>query len=139
MKQRLHTLDLQAKVSLVLVAVIVPTFLIVTIAENKFNQPLLEDEMRQIGITTAKTLANEITGLRLYSLPNPGPTIERRLQELLYLQPNIARMDVILKDLNTGEVKAVASNVEEEEPVKYLGPYPLLDQSTTETTVDESG
>src|ERR1700733_719434 len=96
-KLRRH-LDLQAKVSLVLVAVILPTFLIVTVAENKITEPILEDEIRQVGITSGKTLATEIVSSRLLQLPNPTPVIESRLQEILYSQPNIMRIDVVAKD-----------------------------------------
>ena len=47
-------LDLQAKISLLLVLVILPTFVIVTIAQNKLTQPILEDEVRQIGVTSLR-------------------------------------------------------------------------------------
>ncbi|MGZ3709673.1 MAG: hypothetical protein ACXVBC_12205, partial [Bdellovibrionota bacterium] len=103
----LRQLNLQAKVILVLIAVILPTFLIVTVAENKFTQPLLEEEIRQLGITTGKTLAAEIVSGRMLQLPNPTLAIERSLQELLYSQPNITRVDVIAKDPVSGALKNI--------------------------------
>src|SRR5687767_6645654 len=106
-------LDLQAKISLVLVGVIVPTFVVVTFAENQITQPLLEEEIKQIGVTSGKTLAAEIVSQRLFSLPNPEPAIENYLQEFLYSHPHIVRMDVIRKDPVTGEAKLIASNIEE--------------------------
>ena len=131
-------LDLQAKISIVLVGVILPTFLIVTLAQFKFTRPLLEEELLQVGITAGKTLAAEIIGARLLTLPNPTPAVERRLQELLYTQPNIVRMDVIIKDPITGLPKLIASNVEEE-PGAPPPAYSLVDTVTTEGVVDDMG
>jgi signal transduction histidine kinase len=136
-KLRRH-LDLQAKVSLVLVAVIVPTFLIVTVAENKITQPILEDEIRQVGITSGKTLATEIVSARLLQMPNPTPAIEARLQEILYSQPNIVRIDVIAKDPVTGALKNVASNIEED-PSSPQTPFGLVESVTSEYRDDEAG
>src|SRR3712207_3211937 len=112
--RRIRRLDLQAKISLVLVAVILPTFLFVTIAENKLTQPLLADEMKQIGITTGKTLAAEIVSRRLLNRPDASAQIERHLQEILYFQPNIVRMDVLIKDPTTSRPKLIASNIEDD-------------------------
>src|SRR3954452_16485947 len=113
MKRLSRHLDLQAKISLVLVGVILPTFLIVTIAENKFTLPILEDEVRQIGINSGKTLAAEIDSARLLSLSNPTPVIENSLQEIIYSQPDIVRIDVFTKDPSTGLINTVGSNIEE--------------------------
>jgi signal transduction histidine kinase len=136
-KLRRH-LDLQAKISLVLVAVILPTFLIVTIAENKFTQPILEDEIRQVGITSGKTLAAEIVSARLLQMPNPTPAIESRMQELLFSQPNIIRIDVVAKEPVTGVVRTVASNIEED-PGSPQPVFTLVESVTSEYKTDESG
>lgn len=136
-KLRRH-LDLQAKVSLVLVAVILPTFLIVTVAENKITEPILEDEIRQVGITSGKTLATEIVSSRLLQLPNPTPVIESRLQEILYSQPSILRIDVVAKDAVTGLVKTVASNIEED-PGTPPPAFNLAESVTSEYKNDDSG
>lgn len=134
----MKSLDLQAKISLVLGGVILPTFLIVTVAENKITRPILEDEMRQIGITAGKSLAAEVAAQRLMQLPNPTPRIEERVQELLYTQPNIVRMDVIAKDAITGLPRTVASNIEED-PAAPSPPFPLVDTLTTDYRADELG
>jgi len=131
-------LDLQAKVSLVLVAVILPTFLIVTVAENKVTEPILEDEIRQVGITSGKTLATEIVSARLLQLPNPTPVIESHLQEILYSQPSIVRIDVVAKDAVTGIVKTIASNIEED-PGTPPPTFNLVESVTSEYKNDESG
>ncbi len=132
-------LDLQAKISLVLVAVILPTFLIVTVAENKFTQPILEEEMRQVGITSGKTLAAEIVSARLLSLPNPTPAVESSLQEFLYSQPNITRIDVFSRDPAVpGRLRVVASNVEED-PLVMAQPPIAVEAVTSEFRTDEGG
>jgi signal transduction histidine kinase len=100
--------------------------------------PILEEEIRQIGIHSGKTLAAEIMSGRMLSLPNPGHAIENSLQEVLYTQPDIARIDVIVKDSLTGALKLVATNIDEEpgaSPVSLV----LVDAVTSEYKVDESG
>jgi len=136
-KLNLH-LDLQAKISLVLVAVILPTFLIVTVAENKFTLPILEEEIRQIGINSAKALAAEIDSARMLSRSDPTSAIENSLQEILYTQPNIVRIDVIAKDPVTGNIKNVASNIEEDPSVVPAG-FTMVEAVTSEFKTDGSG
>jgi signal transduction histidine kinase len=131
-------LDLQAKISLLLVLVILPTFLIVTIAQNKLTQPILEDEVRQIGVTSAKTLATEILGAKLYMLPLPGPTIELRMQDVLATQPAITRIDVALADSVSGALKTVASNIEED-PLNPQPAPPMVDSVVTERRKNDTG
>ena len=136
MRLKKRHLDLQAKIIIVLIAVVVPTFLIVTIAENKVTQPILSEEMKQIGITSAKTLASEIASHRLLSLPNAASTIESKIQEFLYSQPNILRVDVIIRDHN-GEAKLLASNIEEEgQPADYH--FAFDDKIVSEYKKDET-
>ena len=114
LRQRLRALDIQAKISLILVSVILPTFLLMTVVENKLTQPILEEELKQMGITSAKNLAAEIVGQRLLEHSDPEPALEAFLQEFLYSQPNILRMDVLVRDQATGGTRLVASNVEED-------------------------
>lgn len=135
-------LDLQAKIVLVLVGVILPTFLLVTVAENKLTLPLLEDEVRQVSINRVQSLADYILDFRLFDLRGGKAAIEERieakLQELLYIQPSIVRMDVFLKNSAEKSVILVASNFE-------IGPDPTPDlasfgkQLVTERIQDETG
>lgn len=129
-------LDLQAKVTLVLLAVMLPTFLIVTVAQNSLTKPLLLEEMRQIGITSSKTLAAVIVSARLFTLKDPSVAIDRQIQEVAYAQPNIVRIDVAIKDPATGVAKTIASNVEEE-PGQSLPIIPLAETVTTEMKRDK--
>lgn len=114
----------------------VPTFVIVTLAENRFTRPILEDELRQVGITAAKSLASEIVTSRWLSLPNPTLTIERHIQEIIYTQPNILRIDVLVRD-PAGEVKIIASNVEEDPLTPPPGPNALTDVLISEYRIDQ--
>lgn len=138
MKGRKRHLDLQAKISLVLVAVIIPTFVIVTIAENKLTLPILEEEVRQLGVHTGKSLAAEIVGARLFTLTHPTPAIENALQEVLYSQPDIIRVDVALRNPATGAVFLVASNVDDD-PGTSPPVLALVDSVTSAYKLDESG
>lgn len=135
---KFRRLDLQAKIVLILFGVIPSTFAIVTLAQNKLTQPLLEEEFRQVGVTTAKTLAAEILSSRWLQLDRPTPVIENYIQSFLYAQPNIIRIDVIAKDPLTGVSKQVATNIEDD-PAMPLEMPPLVDQVVTEKKVDESG
>jgi signal transduction histidine kinase len=130
-------LNLQAKISLVLVAVILPTFLIVTIAQNKFTFPLLEGEIRQIGINAGKTLAAEILSGRWLARPNPAPVIENAIQEIIYSQPDIIRIDVMVKDSNTGNLKVLASNMDDD-PSSSFPSFVLPENITTEFKSEDS-
>jgi len=133
MKAFLRKLDLQAKISLVLVSVILPTFLIVTVAENKIALPILQEELRQLGINAAKTLAAEIDSSRLLTLARPTPVIENSLQDILSAQPDIVRIDVIARDPLTKAVKTIASNVEDDP----TAPPPMLAEAVSSEFRDD--
>ena len=111
-------LDLQAKVTLILVAVIVPTFLLVTVAANAITRPWLENEIKQLAVSVGQTLAVEVANSKWLQLPDPSPFVERRVQELIYQQPNIVRLEVYIPgDLSQGPyapIRLIASNVEED-------------------------
>ncbi len=131
-------LSLQAKISLVLVAVIVPTFVIVTLAENKLTLPILSEEIRQIGIHSGKTLAARIESGRLLSLPSPNSAIENVVQEILFAQPDLVRVDVLVRDPTNGGIKIIASNIEDD-PGTPLPVVSLIDTVLSEFKTDEGG
>jgi signal transduction histidine kinase len=133
---RLRHLDIQTKIILVLIGVIVPTFLVVTLLENKLAKPILEDEMRQIGISSAESLATKIVSNKWLSRPNMIPRIENEIQDLLYYQRAIVRMDVYAKDPPTGTLKLVTSNVEEEVGSVPV-PQEVVDKITSERLHDD--
>ncbi|MBU6374468.1 MAG: hypothetical protein KGQ59_00575 [Bdellovibrionales bacterium] len=111
---RSRKLDLQTKISLVLLAVIVPTFVVVTVAENAITGPLLESEMKQLGVSTAETLADEISDAGWLASPRARALIEGRMQEILYSQRNVASLQVFVPPETPGEKpRLLASSVEE--------------------------
>ncbi|MGK5086728.1 hypothetical protein WDW86_04165, partial [Bdellovibrionota bacterium FG-2] len=132
-----NRLDLKAKISLVLGLVILPTFLLVTVVENQLTHPLLSEDLRQIGINSAKTLAAEIVTSRLLSNPNPTPAIESRIQEVLFAQPNIVRIDVLVRDQITGLIHSVGSNFEADEAEAVPAVFPWTDVVSSEFRTDE--
>ncbi len=117
---RVRNLDLQAKVSLVLLAVIVPTFVVVTIAENAITRPLLENEMRQLGLSTGQTLADEIQDSRWLGSDQASQLIEGRMQEILYTQRNVALLRVFVAGETGERPRLLASSVEEPEDADAL-------------------
>ncbi len=131
-------MPLQVKIILVLVSVILPLFLLITIAENQLTKPLLSEEMKQIGITVGKSLASDILAQRELSASNPTLLIERNIQELLYFQPSIVRVDVFVKDPKTEAIKNIASNIDEDPSVSII-PVALTDITVCEFKRDESG
>jgi signal transduction histidine kinase len=130
-------MDLQAKIILVLIGVIVPTFLVGTYAENKLAKPILEDDIRLVGINAAKTLASEIASSRLLYRQDATQLIETRIQEIVYAQPSVYRMDVAAHDPITGQMRNIASNVEDE-PGSVTPPLPLVENITSDYKVDEN-
>ncbi len=91
-----------------LFAVILPTFLLVTVLENKLTQPILVEEMKQIGINAAKTLATEIVSRRLLA---DKTAVEGAIQEFLYAQPNVLRAEIVVPGKD-GKPTLLATNVE---------------------------
>ncbi|OFZ78297.1 MAG: hypothetical protein A2583_02495 [Bdellovibrionales bacterium RIFOXYD1_FULL_53_11] len=136
--KRIGRLDLRAKVIIILIAVILPTFLLVTLVQNKITRPILAEDMKQIGISTGKSLAAEIVTQRLFWLSKPGQAIESRIQEIVYSQPNIVRIDVAVRDFSGPAAKIIASNIEEDPaaPPQYV---PQVDSTMAVLKTDESG
>lgn len=134
--ERLRRLDIQTKIILVLIAVIVPTFLLVTVLENKLARPLFEAEIRQIGVNTAESLATKIESHNWLRHPQGYAFVEAEIQELIYLQPSIMRMDVFVPDLASGLYKLVASSVEQDEPIVTVPP---IEKVLTRQGEDDEG
>jgi signal transduction histidine kinase len=135
---RLRRLDIQTKIILVLVAVIIPTFIFVTIIENKVTRPILEDEMKQIGITTAETMVAKILSQKLLTQRNATFAVEREMQDLLYFQPSVIRMDVFTLDPVKGSLTLVGSNVEDD--LNLASPnFPSMERVQSELKKDEEG
>jgi signal transduction histidine kinase len=120
-------LDLQTKVVLILILVILPTYLVIIIIQNQLIRPLLEQDIRQLGITTADALAAEIVSNKIYLAKDPSKLIETRILDRLYYQPTIIRMDVFLRDGVGTDLKWMASSVDEDPST----PPPVVSLSDT--------
>jgi sensor histidine kinase regulating citrate/malate metabolism len=103
---------LQAKIILVLVAVILPTYLLVTVIQNKLIQPILEQELRQLGTTTGEALAGEISSNKLFYAKDAAKEIEKSILQRLYFQPSIVRMDVY--EMENAHLKFVVSSIDDD-------------------------
>jgi signal transduction histidine kinase len=111
---------------------------IVTLGQNKLTKPILEDDIRTVGINAGKALASDIMSSRLLNRPDTPKLIESRLQEMVYSQPHIFRIDVVLKDPATGDPQMVASNIEEEGGGQPPA-FPIVDSVTSDYRIDENG
>lgn len=131
---RLRRLDIQTKIILVLVAVIVPTFLLVTIMENKLAEPMLEGEMKQLGLTAAESLATKIESSHWLQRTDGARFIEDEIQEALYMQTSVIRMEVFARD--AAGIKLIASSVIDDEAMPLDA---LVDKPTASFREDEEG
>ncbi len=110
----MRSLDLQARVIAILLAVVVPIFLLLTPVQNQVLSPLLEDEIQSSGMVFIQSLANTIDSKKLLLSPDPTRAIEDRIQRALYSQPSALRVDVWLKDQKSDVLTNIASTVEED-------------------------
>ncbi len=137
LRERLRKLDLRAKISLALIAVLLPVFSLLAFSAHLFIRPTLLREIEQIGVSAGKTLATEIVAQKLLQKADREHLIESRVREFLYLQPNIRRIEVFAKDPATGKNLLVASSIEEDpEDVKFEAPE--VSKITTELKEDPS-
>lgn len=111
--KQLKSLDLQAKVLLILLAVTLPMSLLGSLVQSRLTAPLLNDEVKTLGLTFAQNLATQIDAGKLFSKSNITAAVEDRIQRLIYFQPSIARVDVFIA--SQGAVSLIASSVEEDE------------------------
>ena len=135
--KRIRALDLQAKVILILVAVIFPISLLLGVIQSRVMAPILNEEIRQVGLSFAQNLSSQIESRKLLSKPNANALIEDQIQRMIYAQPSVIRVDVIRRDPKVGRLAYLASSIEEEE-----GAVPpiaaLTDKITVELTKEDS-
>ncbi len=124
LNHRIRRLDLQAKVLLILIAVILPIFFGVTLAVNQWTRPVLEQEIVQSALTAGKAIVKEISSRRLVPLDAHNRPIERLLQETLYSQPNLLRLDLIRAEFPLAAGQVIASTVEEDPSSALAFPVP---------------
>jgi signal transduction histidine kinase len=128
--KRFRTLDLQGKVILILIAVIFPVSILLGIAQTRVMEPVLSEDIRQVGMSLAQNFASQIQTQRLLLKPNAGALIEDRIQQLTYTQPSILRIDVIRKRIDNS-IYYLASNIEDQEltvpPTEMWRDYPTAE------------
>jgi signal transduction histidine kinase len=120
--ERVRALDLQSKIVLVLVLVIVPIFVLVTLAQYQLARPVLEEEWKQLGISTGERIALKIVSNRWLQRPDSSKLVEAEILAEIYRQPSLSRIDVLVRDPVTGNRKLLASNYDEEPSAQALHP-----------------
>lgn len=117
----MRPLGLQSKVILVLVAVVVPIFVVTTLVQNQLTRPALEEELKQIGVQAARSLQTVIKRQRISlaelakvtKTPDASVSVlDRTIQYLIYSQPSILRIDVLARTSPDEPVRLIASNFE---------------------------
>ncbi len=127
----LKHIDIQTKIIIVLLSVILPTFLGISLFQYQITRPILEEEWRQIGLSTAELIATKVVSQRWLTRADATAVIENEIQSQLYLQPSVTRIDVIAREENDPlKGKLIASNVEDE--TAQLTGISLVEASETE-------
>src|ERR1035437_7378955 len=93
--ERIRAADIQVKIVLILIAVIFPLSILIGLIQSKVMEPILSDEIRQVGVSFSQNLANQIQSQRLFYKSNPNIVIEDLIQRMMYTQPSVLRADVI--------------------------------------------
>lgn len=130
-------LGLQAKIIVLLLSVLLPTFFVVKLIQNQFTRPFLEEEIRQTALASAKRLATEIMTKRLFMKANATPQVADSIQEMLYLHPNILRVDVIGWDPQNRRFRLISTNIEDQ-PDRIIADVPVVEKVTSKKTLDEN-
>ncbi len=115
-------LTLGTKIYFSLTAILVPVFSLIILLQIRITQPLLEDEVRQIGLSACRSLGSDIIAQSLLSKPN---LLETRIIEMTWQQPSLYRLSVFTKELvrekndlgilqDLEKFKLIGSNVEDE-------------------------
>ncbi|MBI3542417.1 MAG: hypothetical protein HY075_03970 [Deltaproteobacteria bacterium] len=116
-------LSLGWKIYLSLAAILLPVFALTIFVQTQVISPLLEEEVRQIGISVCRSLSIDIAAGHLLARPEE---LESRLIEMTWQQPSIVRLDVLVRDPSQPSLpgpitlpqayKVVATNVVEDTP-----------------------
>jgi signal transduction histidine kinase len=135
--RNIKSLDLQAKVILILIAVIFPISFILGLVQSKVTAPILDDEIRQVGISFAQNLGGQIETKRLLLRPNAAEVIDDQIQRMIYAQPSVIRVDVIKKNNPDNKLFFLASSVVDEGNLTLPVPV-LVDQMVVEKTKEDN-
>jgi signal transduction histidine kinase len=134
---RIRTLDLQGKVFLILIAVIFPVSVLLGLAQSKVMEPVLYEEIRQVGVSFAQNLASQIESEKLLHHQNASNLIEDRIQRMIYAQPGVVRVDLITRKTKDGAPYYLASSIEEQEAA--IPPLDSIKDHVSASVADEDG
>ena len=134
---RIRSLELQGKVILILIAVIFPISVLLGLAQSKVMEPVLYEEIRQVGVSFAQNLASQIESEKLLHHPNASNLIEDRIQRMIYAQPGVVRVDLIARKTKEGAPFYLASSIEEQEAA--VPPLDALKDHVSATVENEDG
>lgn len=109
-RQRISRLDLQAKVILVLVLVTAPIYVLVSFTVSQLTLPVIEEEMRVLGVHAARSLADSLQSDRIF-MSGKQDDIEQKLREIFYFQPNVMQVDAFRRNEH-GQVELAGSTEE---------------------------
>ncbi len=116
--ERIRSADLQAKIVLILIGVIFPLSILIGLIQSKVMEPILSDEIRQLGVSFSQNLSSQIQSQRLLSKNNPSVAVEELIQRMMYTQPSVLRVDVISQKSKDEGLYYLASSVEEQENIE---------------------
>lgn len=138
LRTRISRLDLQVKVVGVLFLVIAPAFLLVAFAVSQITLPVIEQEMRTLGMHASRVLADEVASQRLLA-PGKEKELEQRLLQTFYYQPNVVQVEAF-RSLEKGGFELAATT---DEPASSVPPpggaLPELPISFRENLDDDTG
>jgi len=115
---RIRSTDIQAKIILILIAVIFPLSILIGLIQSQVMEPILSEEIRQVGVSFSQNLSNQIQSQKMLQRSNPTALIEDLIQRMMYTQPSVLRVDVITQKPKSEELFFIASSVEEQELIE---------------------
>jgi signal transduction histidine kinase len=131
-------LGLRTRLFGILVISLAPTFLLMTIVQNQLALPFLRDEIRQDGLTIARTLVQDILKTKILTRSHAVDWLEVRMSEITDAQPAVLRVDVVARDPESGLLKVLASSVEEDPLAPQFTPS-WVETPSADFKSDESG
>jgi signal transduction histidine kinase len=117
LRRRFSRLDLQVKVVLVLVLVIAPTYLFVSLLVSQIALPVIEEEMRVLGVHAARSLSDEVLTEHLLST-GKETELEAKLRDIFSMQPSVVQVDAFRRN-EKGVIELAAST---EDPTLAVRP-----------------
>jgi signal transduction histidine kinase len=133
--------SLRVRIIVTLVSVIVPTFLIVTLAENQLVEPLLREDLKQNAVTSAKNLAAHVGSKKRQDLLKPAliQDVVNEIQKLLLQNPNLTLVEVYGTDPEDPlRLKLIANAAGDDEPM-LTWTIPILQTAPISSLVDDEG